>query len=259
MMGLAWFGDQIIPANVAGAKIIHAGLPYWAASLYLHQHRDADTDRQLRLQHAREMFRNRGEMTDQEAPFNEEFKDSGMIRKKGSIQILYFAHLVGVEQLEAIIAEFLDQYRYRTAPYPTAADFLDHLRLRIDEQYHPQIADLFERVTTWRLKVRDAIAEPLDDGRWKLTATIDARKFYTSGWGDETEAELNTPIPLAAFKGHDFAQANILASRTDWLPSGESQVTMILDEKPTRFGIDPYLLLPDPNVYDNVRSVTVRP
>ncbi|QDU61960.1 ABC-2 family transporter protein [Planctomycetes bacterium Pan216] len=139
MMGLNWFGDQIIPANVAGAKVIHAGFPYWAASLYLHQHRDPNVDRRLRAQDLLEMFRGRGEMTDQEAPFAVEFKDSTLIRKKGSVLILYLAHLIGAEELERIIGAFLEKCRYRKAPYPTAAEFLDHLRAHIPEKYHPQL------------------------------------------------------------------------------------------------------------------------
>lgn len=256
MMGMCWFGDQLIPANVAGAKIIHSGLPYWTAALYLHQHREPNMDRNLRLQSALEMFRNRGEMTDQEMPFDQEFKDSGMIRKKGSVEVLYLAHLVGVEKLEAIIAEFLDQYRYQGPPYPTAEDFLDHLRARIDEQYHPQIADLFERITTWRLKVQSATVEPTADGKWKLTATVEVKKLYTSGWGEEVEAESNTPVQIVAFKGRGFGPEDVIASRDERLPSGVSEVEMLLDEKPTRFGVDPYLFLPDPNVYDNVRGVS---
>lgn len=259
MMSLCWFGDQLIPANVAGAKVIHSGLPHWAAALYLHQRRDPETDRQLRLQVLREVFRGRGAMVDEESPFVEEFKDSNMIRKKGSVQILHLAHLVGTKNLEAIFAEFLAKHRYQPAPYPTAEDFMEHLRARIDPQYHPQLVDLFERVTTWRLSVRNPTVTPTDDGRYRLTATVEARKFYTTGWGEQTEAELNTPIPLVAFKGRGFRQDEVLISEDRLLPSGTSEIIMLLDEPPTRFGIDPYIILPDPNPYDNVRGIRATP
>ncbi|MFI4860949.1 MAG: hypothetical protein ACIAXF_09745 [Phycisphaerales bacterium JB063] len=257
MVALNWFGDQLIPANIAGAKLIHSGLPYWTAELYLHQHRDADTDRRLRLQDAMEMFRNRGEMVDQELPFIEEFKDSGMVRKKGSVQILYLAHLVGIERLEAIIADFLDQHRYQGPPYPTGRDFLDHLRANVDAQYHPQLVDMFERVLVWRLSIKRVTVTPTEDGRFELVATIDARKFEVSGWGDETEVPLETPIPLAVYRGAGFGASQVITAWDERLASGESEVRVVVDELPTRFGVDPLLLLPDSNAYDNVRGVSL--
>ena len=255
MMGMSWFNDQIIPANVEGAKIIHAGLPYWSAMLYLHQRRDVDLDRKLRLQAMMEMFRGRSAMIDEEVPFTKEMKNSTMLKRKGSILMIYLASLIGADELESIFAEFLEKWRYHPAPYPTATDFLSHLRDRIPPRYHPQLEDIFEHVTTWRLKTVQAKCQPTDDGQWQLTANVDAVKLRTTGWGEQTDVPLETPVSIVAFNGYQFAESNIIEQRTENLPGGRSEITMLLDEKPTRFGIDPYLSLPDRNPHDNVKVV----
>ncbi|MEM9359862.1 MAG: hypothetical protein AAGB04_27070, partial [Pseudomonadota bacterium] len=255
MMGMSWFNDQIIPANVEGAKTIHAGLPYWSAMLYLNQRRDADTDRRLRLQAMMEMFRGRSAMIDQESPFNKEMKDSTILKRKGAILMIFLASLIGQENLESIIAEFLEAWRFKSAPYPTAEDFLNHLRKNIPGEFHTQIADIFEHNTTWRLKTVEAKCKPTKDGRWQLTAQVEAIKIRTTGWGEQEEVPLETPVTVVAFRGHRFEETDVILQRTDSLPSGKSEVTMSVDEKPSRFGIDPYLLLPDRNPHDNVKPV----
>ena len=256
LMGMSWFGDQIIPANTPGAKILHAGLPYWSAALYLHQQREPEVDRRLRLQDTMELFRSRSSMADEEAAFSEEIKDSTILRRKGAILMVYLASLIGVENLESIFAEFLETWRHRSAPYPTSRDFLEHLKNSVDENFHAQIADIFERVTTWRLEVIAANCEPTSDGRWKLTAEIDAAKFITSGEGLETEVPLDTPVWLHAFRGHGFAEDDLIESRLKSLKSGRSTVEWFLDHKPTRFGVDSYLMLPDRNPHNNVLPIS---
>ncbi|MEM7577755.1 MAG: hypothetical protein AAF328_09790 [Planctomycetota bacterium] len=187
MMGMIWWGDQIIPANVAGAKVVHAGLPFWTAQLYLHQRRDPATDRALRKQNLLEAFRSRSALIDEEVPFAEEFKDSTMLRAKGAGQMLYLADLLGgPAQLEAVLANFLDRWRYRPAPFPTANDFVDHLAAALPAEHHPVLDAMFRRVTTWDLSVADARVEP-DGDRWRLTARITARQLETVGWGETKE------------------------------------------------------------------------
>ncbi|MEM9185906.1 MAG: hypothetical protein AAGB00_05350 [Planctomycetota bacterium] len=257
MMGMSWFNDQVIPANTGGAKIIHAGLPYWSAQLYLHQRRGADVDRRLRLQAMMELFRNRSTMTDKESAFIDEMKDSTILKRKGSVLLLYLASLVGAEPVEAAFADFLREWRYQPAPYPTAEDFLTILAGRLPEDLRVLTDDIFRRVTTWRLKTVSATCQPATGGRWRLAAVVDVQKRYTTGWGEQVTAEPETPIWLGAFRGEGFAAGDLLRQELKTLPAGRSEVSWLLDEEPTRFGIDPYLLLPDRNPHDNLTRVSI--
>ncbi|MEN1680574.1 MAG: hypothetical protein AAGJ46_13375 [Planctomycetota bacterium] len=255
MMGMSWFNDQVIPANAQGAKIIHAGLPYWSAQLYLHQHRAPEIDRRLRRQTIRELFRNRSTMTDEESAFVREMKNSTMLKRKGGVLMPYLASLIGPEEVEAAFAEFLDEWRHRPSPYPTAEDFLRVLLPRLSEESSPVAEDIFRHVTTWSLKTVSATCTRTEQGKWRLTAVVEAEKLYTTGWGEQTKAVSDTPIWIGAFRGDDFGSDDLLRKELRALPVGRTEITMMLDEKPTRFGIDPYLLLPDRNPNDNVQAV----
>ncbi|MEM8953557.1 MAG: hypothetical protein AAGD22_05340 [Verrucomicrobiota bacterium] len=246
MMGMSWFGDQIIPANVAGAKVIHAGLPYWSAGLYLQDKQDPAQSRELRQQEMGELFRSRRILKDEESAFIQEHKDSTMIRRKGLILLTYLAELAGQKTITNSFREFLERYRYQPAPYPTAQNFVEILEEHVPEEYHPQIDDIFRQITRWDLRAVSATASPSTSGGWETQAVIDAKKFYTHGGGSEVESPLNTPIPVALFKSSNPNDAPVHHSIVS-PPSGRSTIVLHSDEKPEWFFLDPDSLLPDPN------------
>lgn len=256
MMGMTWFGDQIIPANVSGAKVVHAGLPFWSAQLYLHQRRAPDLDRRLRMQKLAEAFRGRSTLIDEESPFIEEFKDSTMLRAKGGGQMLYLADLIGgPAELERVFASFLDDWRYRPAPFPTAHDLVAHLEASIPEEHHAQVASVFEHITTWSLSVVEASAEPRDDGRWSVSASFDARQLRTSGWGETTPVTMDAVVEIVLYRDGGYGPDSVI-HRERLTPNEPAfEMNWVLDERPVRVGIDPMLLLPDANLRDNVRTL----
>ncbi|MFV0359991.1 hypothetical protein [Tropicimonas sp.] len=257
LMGVSWWLDQIMPANLPGAKSVLSGLPYWTSALYLHRARGPALSREMRLLDMKESYRLRARLEDAELPFAEEMKDSTMIRTKGALHVVYLAELVGQERLEAAFAGFLDRWRFRPVPYPSAADLVAYLKAKLPATAAGPIDDFFAHVSNWRLRVLEARAWPDNTGGWKLHAVVDAGKWRSRGLGDEEEAPLDTPLPLVAFGGAGYETESIL--RMEWLslPDGRSEITWSLRQKPQRFGIDPYLFLPDSNPHDNVAEVRI--
>lgn len=256
LIGVSWWLDQIIPANLPGAKVVLSGLPYWTSALYLHRARGPAQSREARLQDMLETFRHRAALQDAERPFIEEMKDSAMIRMKGALHIVYLAELVGQDRLEAALAGFLRDWRFRPAPYPTAQDLLDHLRTELPEA-GPALDDFFLRISNWQLRAVEAVATPQPDGSWQLRATVEAVQTRTLALGVEESVPVTSPVPVAAFRGDGFAAEELVATEWRQLPTGRSEITMTLSERPARFGIDPYLTLPDPNPHDNVTEVRI--
>lgn len=255
LMGLAWWSDQIIPANLPGAKSLWSGLPYWSAALYLHTSRGPELSREQRLQKMMESYRERAALEDEEYPFIEDMKSSTMIRNKGALHIVYLAELVGPERLEAAFSSFMEKWRHQPAPYPSAKDLLEHLKAELPSETAPQLDDFFRYVANWHLRVISARAWPDDSGNWTLRAVVDVGKRHSTGLGVEEEAPLETPLPLVVFGGPGYGAEDVLIEEWRVLDSGQSEITMNLTQKPVRFGVDPYLYLPDANPYDNVAEV----
>lgn len=254
MMGMSWFGDQLIPANLAGAKIIHAGLPYWSAGLYLHERRGPHRSRELRRQAMQEFFRKRGSLADEESPFILEHKDSTILRAKGLILTTYLAELTSPATLQSALRAFLDRHRYQKAPYPTAEDFLIILAEYLPAEHHPLLDDIFRKITRWDLRLHSASTAQMDDGRWQTTFEIEAHKFHLTGLGKETEAPLKTPLFLALSPARDLSEG-LIHQTLIRPPSGRSTHTLITPEKPSWIHLDPDFLLPDSNLNDQASPI----
>ncbi|MEM8756743.1 MAG: hypothetical protein AAGF47_03060 [Planctomycetota bacterium] len=252
MMGMTWFGDQIIPANVAGAKVVHAGLPFWSAQLYLHQRRPSELDRQRRMQHLLEAFRSRSSLIDEEAPFIDEFKDSTMLRAKGGGQMLYLADLIGgPAALERVFASFLDEWRYRPAPFPTAEDFALHLEGALPPEHRGHIDTIFRQITTWSLAVTEAEVTAADDGRWQARAAFSATQMRTTGWGETESIPMDTPVDIVVYRDDEYGPGSVMHRERLTPEAAAIERRWTFDERPHRVGIDPMLLLPDPKPRDN--------
>ncbi|MEM9420256.1 MAG: hypothetical protein AAGA25_14550 [Planctomycetota bacterium] len=252
LMGMTWWGDQIIPANVAGAKVIHAGLPYWTAQLYLHQRRSPEVDHKLRRQALAEAFRGRSTLIDEESPYIEEFKDSTMIRAKGSGQMLYLADQIGGPQvLESILSDFLDRWRYQAAPYPTAQDFVRHLEANIPAITHSILTDIFHRISTWDLSIQNARAKKADDARWTVKAVVTAKQYATSDWGVLDNVPVSTPIELVIYGDSGDGESPVIHREMIDTTHDAEERTWSLSQEPKRINIDPMLFLPESNPYDN--------
>lgn len=251
MMGMSWFGDQIIPANLPGAKILHACLPYWSAGLYLQQWQGPKLSREYRRQEIGEIFRARHALDDEEAGFLQEQKNSTLIRRKGAILMAYLAELVGSRTLEEAFKSFLDTWRYRAAPFATGQDFYRHLAARIPAQYHAQLDDIFARVTRWDVRAVKASATPAANGKWQIEVVIETRKYHAEGLGGEREVAFATPVAVALSNDREFADGAIQRQRI-YPASGRSSLVLETDGKPAYFGIDPDFLLPDTNLHNQI-------
>lgn len=256
LMGLAWWLDQIQPANLPGAKAVWSGLPYWTSALHLHGQRGPALSREQRIQEMLEMYRARAALEDVERPFAEEMKNSTMLRRKGALHIVYLAELAGQARLEAAFAGFLDAWRYRGPPYPSAEDLIRHLESALPSVADQALNDFFRHITNWRLRAVEAEAMPTDDG-WRVIATVETGKLRTGDDGVESPARFDTVVPLTVFGGDGFGQDDTILTEWRTLPGGRSVIEMTVPTRPLRFGIDAHAFLPDSNPYDNVVDVRI--
>lgn len=58
------------------------------------------------------------------------------------------------------------------------------------------VHDMFEAITVYDIKAREAEMEQLEDGRYRVTLTGDVQKFYADSLGNETPASLNDWIDV---------------------------------------------------------------
>jgi aminopeptidase N len=179
---------------------------------------------------------------------------------KGSLAMYLLQERLGEDAVDRALARFDAKFRFKGAPYLRSVDLIDEFRKEAKTPEQQQlITDLFERITLYDLKVKDAVAKK-DGSGWTTTLTLAADKFYADGKGNETRAALNEPIEIGLFTARPglgaFSQKNVLAFGMKPIHSGTQTITIHTAQKPTFAGIDPYNFYVDRNSDDNVKEVT---
>jgi hypothetical protein len=153
------------------------------------------------------------------------------------------------------------QYRYANAndsqsgPYPDTRQLEDALRAQTPPDLQYFIDDSFEKITLYDNKAIEAKSEKMPDGKYKVTLTVESKKLYADGNGVETAAPIHDMIDVGVFSGKKDEEKP-LSVRKERIIGGRQTFEFIVDEAPTRAGIDPFNKLIDRNLDDNSIDVT---
>jgi hypothetical protein len=154
------------------------------------------------------------------------------------------------------LQRLLKQYAFKSAPYPTTRDFLAILREEAGPQYDALITDLFDRITLYDLKAVSVTSRKRADGRFDVTLTLDAHKYYADGKGKQTDTRMAEEVPIGLFLAKpgdaDFGKDKILTLAPMKIGTGAQVFHLITAKAPKFAGIDPYNMWIDRNSDDNV-------
>jgi uncharacterized protein YihD (DUF1040 family) len=204
-------------------------------------------------------LRSRGADVKEELPLARVENQPYIHYQKGTLVMYWLRDLVGEEVVNRSLSQLLHEHAFHAAPYANTQDFLRILRAEAGLQHASAIDDLFEKITLYDVKARNAKATRLPNGHWQVTFDVDARKLYADGRGRETEAPLDEPFDFGVFTiepgKEGFAAASVLRAERRQLASGASTFVFETDSEPRFVGVDPYNKRIDRNSDDNVAEV----
>jgi ABC-2 type transport system permease protein len=255
-----YWAHQVVGADMEGQDLLSETLAQYSAQMVVKGLRgEHHLRRYLRFELDR-YLQGRAHASSPEPPLARVAGQDYVAYRKGALAMYLLQERLGEESVNRALRRLLDRYRFSGAPYPRSLDLIEHLRAeaRTPEE-QKLITDLFERVTLYDLQVGAPAAVRRADGRWEVSLPIEARKFYVTGAGVESEAALDERIEVGLFTaepGRDaFDERDVLVLERRPLRSGVQTLTFLTDRKPTHAGVDPYHLYVDRNPSDNVRPV----
>ena len=181
--------------------------------------------------------------------------------QKGSLVLYALSDYIGEDKLNLALHNFLMQYRYANAtdsqsgPYPDTRQFVQALREQTPPELQYYITDAFESIVLYDNKAVTATVTPTADKKYKVTLVVDAKKFKADGLGAQTPMPLNDYIDIGVFIGKkDHEQP--LSLKKEKITQEKQTFEIVVDQMPTRAGIDPYNKLIDRIPDDNMIDVT---
>jgi ABC-2 type transport system permease protein len=255
-LGHQWWAHQIIGANMQGMTMLSETFAQYSAMLVMEHLYGPDHIRKF-LKHELDAYlRSRGSEEVEEVPL-ERVEDQGYVHyRKGAVVMYRLKETVGEDVVDRSLRRLLKQYAFKGAPYPSSKDFIKILREEAGPRYSQLITDLFEKITLYDLKAQSATWTKRPDGKYDVTVTVDAHKYYADGKGKQTEAKMDEPVSIGLFTADpgdaDFGKDKILTLAPLKVVSG-TQIFHLVTAAPPKFaGIDPYNEWIDRNSDDNV-------
>jgi ABC-2 type transport system permease protein len=256
-----WWGHQLIGGRVAGSNMMSESLAEYSA-LRVAQKKYGDTQMHKFLSHELDGYlRGRSSETRREQPLGQVQREAYVWYQKGSLVLYALSDYIGEAKLNLALHNFLMANRYanandaQTTPYPDTRLLEAALRQQTPPDLQYFIDDSFEKITLYDNRAISAVSEKMPDGKYKVTLTVEGKKFYADGNGNESPAPLHDLIDVGVLTGKK-GEEQPLAVQKEWITGGPQTFTFVVSVRPTRAGIDPFNKLIDRDLDDNSIDVT---
>lgn len=260
-LGHQYWAHQVVGGDMQGSTVLSETLAQYSALMVMEELYGADKIRRFLKFELDQYLRGRKADVLDEQPLIRVENQGHIHYRKGSLAMYLLQHRLGEDAVNRALARLIERYRFKGAPYPRSLDLVAELRkeAKTPEQ-QALITDLFEKITIYDLKAKEAVSKRLADGRWSTRITIEAGKFTADGKGKETPAELAENIEVGLFTARPgqgaFEKADVLSMQRRSIRSGSQVVDVITAKKPLFAGIDPYNFYIDRDSDDNLVPVT---
>jgi aminopeptidase N len=259
-VGHQWWAHQVIGANMQGGTMLSETFAQYSALMVMKKLYGEDAMRRFLKFELDRYLRSRGGEVIEELPIARVENQQYIHYQKGSLVMYLLQARLGEAAVNRALKSVIDRYKFKGAPYPRSVDAIQAFRreARTPED-QALITDLFERITVYDLKTTAPTAVQRKDGKWDVTVTVEAKKFYADGKGAEKEAPLQDRIAIGLFTAEpgrgSFDKKNVILMQRQPVKSGKQVFRFVTDKKPTHAGVDPYNFYIDRNSNDNVVPV----
>ncbi len=258
-LGHQWWAHQVIGADVQGATSLSETLAQYSALMVMEKTYGPDNIRRFLKFELDNYLRSRGAERIEELPLYRVENQGYIHYRKGGTVMYLLRDQIGEEAVNRALRSLIERFAFKSAPYPRSLDLVAALRANAPADKQALITDLFEKITLYDVKTTAASATKRADGRWDVSLTVDARKLYADGQGEETAAPLNESFDIGLFTAEPgkkaFDKADVVVFERRPLRTGVQTFRFVTTRKPTFAGVDPYNKWIDRNSDDNVKPV----
>jgi ABC-2 type transport system permease protein len=271
-LGHQWWGHQLIGGRVQGSNMLAETLAQYSAYMVMQQKYGKDYMHRVMRHYLDRYLRGRAGEVRGERPLALVQRESYVWYEKGG-QIMYtLADYVGEDKINLALHNFLMQNRYANAhnqtdavqqetgvaaenqPYPDTRLLIAALREQTPPELQYLIDDGFNRIVLYDNKVLSATSKKTADGKYQVTLNVEARKVQADANGAETPMPLADFIDIGVFSGKKDEEKPLYMQREKITREHET-FTIVVDQQPTRAGIDPYNKLIDRIADDNLIDI----
>jgi ABC-2 type transport system permease protein len=252
-VGHQWWGHQLVAADTRGATVLSESLADYTALMAMKTTLGTGKMRRFLRYDLERYLMGRATERKKELPLAQNENQHYIQYYKGSLALYLLQDLLGEDTVARVLRELLAAHAFKGPSYPTVDALVDGLRKVTPPDKAYLIDDLFESIVLYENRVDSAAARKRPDGKYEVTIRATAGKVRAGDLGEEKPAPLRDYIEF----GVDDADGNPLARERRLVDRAAQQLTLVVDGKPARAGIDPDNKLIDRKPTDNMMSVDI--
>ena len=261
-LGHQWWGHQVIGANVQGSSMLIESLAEYSALMTCKHHFTPGQMQQVMRRELDQYLRGRRQERKKEMPLMLVESQPYIHYYKGGMVFYALQDLIGEQKLNKALGDFAAAHRYKTNPYPNAADLMSYIRRETPDSLQYAIRDMFETITLYKNELKTASYSPRPDGKFDVSLTIKAEKLRADSLGNEAPTPLvGDYVDVGVFGPDQSAgeawdvRGKALVLRKIKLTQPETTLRFVVAERPAKAGVDPFQKLIDRYYYDNVKPL----
>ncbi|MDI1316733.1 M1 family aminopeptidase [Flavobacterium sp.] len=274
-----WWAHQVIGANVQGATLLSESLSEYS-SLKVLEHAYGKTQMRKFLKDALDKYlQGRTFESGKEQPlmFNE--NQQYIHYNKGSLVLYALSDYIGEKNMNNALKTYIKKVAYQESPYTNSIEFVAELKKATPDSLQYVINDMFETITLYDNRVKEAKYKKLPNGKYQVNIEFEVSKYKADDKGKRSFKDKNgktltylkkgTKFPIESYPLEDYIDIGIFNEQTVKgkkqdkelylkkvkIDRIDNKATIIVNEKPTEVGVDPYNKLIDTNSEDNRRTL----
>jgi ABC-2 type transport system permease protein len=260
-LGHQWWAHQLIGGRVEGSNMLSETLAEYSALMVMREKYGDDSMHRFLKHELDGYLRGRAGEIRKERPVVLVQNEPYVWYQKGGHVLFTLADYIGEDKVNLALRNFLMQYRYANAndaqsgPYPDTRQFVDALRAQTPPELQYYITDAFESIVLYDNKAVSATVTQTPDKKYKVTLNVQSHKVSADGNGKETPMNLNDFMDIGVFVSKKDEEKPLYLKK-EKITQANQTFEIVVDQMPTRAGIDPYNKLIDRIPDDNMIDVT---
>lgn len=270
-----WWAHQVIGADVLGATMLSESLSEYVSLKVLEKELGKEQMRKFLKKSLDDYLTARTFESKREKPLM--YNDGqGYIRyQKGSLVLYALSDYIGEDVLNNALKTYVEKVKFQEPPYTTSIDMVNHIKAVTPDSLQYVIKDMFETITLYDNRIENVSTTEMDNGKYKVDIQFNVSKYRNNEKGRRYYSEVGKDSisylaegkkkPLLSVQLEDYIdigiftedeedgkkKERILYLKKHKITEINNTLSIIVDEKPTEVGVDPYNKLIDTQSNDN--------
>ena len=272
-----WWAHQVIGANVQGATMLSESLSEYSSLKVLEKEYGKGQMQRFLKEALDGYLSGRSYESKKEKPLMYNENQQYIHYNKGSLVFYTMSDYLGDTVLNGVLKDYVKKVAFQEAPYTISKELVEDIKIATPDSLKYMVKDMFETITLYDNYVDNATIKELPNGKYEVKIKAYVSKYRAGDKGEKNYADAgDTPLvftgdkklkieslPLADYvevgifaKGKEVKdKEKILYLQKVKVTGIDNEFTIIVDEKPSEVGIDPYNKLIDTRSYDNRKAI----